>query len=302
MSNPCASHATPQPRDEATPTPRVFIVGCPRSGTTLLQTVVGAHPSLCTFPETHFFARTMPRFQHSRLVRPESLRATTYLARAGIPFEVPNRFGLPQLSVEKWVRSFTQSLDNVAIAQGHVGWLEKSPENVSQIKHIEAFVPDATFIHILRNGLPVAKSMLKAAETNPAIWRGIHKNAYTTLQQCAQRWIRDVTISLDHSGKSKHILIRYDDLVSETDTVARALYTWLGLAIDPATAAQASDRRRAVAERVVLPHETWKSRVSDAISAQPNKQDGHADSLDKNVQTKMAELESKISALPAILA
>jgi len=34
---------------------RAFLVGCPRSGTTLLQAMLFAHPEIYSFPETNFF-------------------------------------------------------------------------------------------------------------------------------------------------------------------------------------------------------------------------------------------------------
>jgi hypothetical protein len=37
--------------------PYVFIVGCPRSGTTLLQRIVGAHPDIAIVFETHWIPR-----------------------------------------------------------------------------------------------------------------------------------------------------------------------------------------------------------------------------------------------------
>ncbi|MDQ1535128.1 MAG: hypothetical protein QOF28_2889 [Actinomycetota bacterium] len=46
-------------RDAERATVRVFVVGCPRSGTTLMQSFLGAHPLLVTRVETHFF-QTQP--------------------------------------------------------------------------------------------------------------------------------------------------------------------------------------------------------------------------------------------------
>ena len=40
---------------------RIFIVGCPRSGTTLLQSLLAAHPQIHSFPETHFFPNTIEK-------------------------------------------------------------------------------------------------------------------------------------------------------------------------------------------------------------------------------------------------
>src|SRR5271167_4804558 len=38
---------------------RLFVVGCPRSGTTLLQSLLAAHPSVHSFPETAVFGRLL---------------------------------------------------------------------------------------------------------------------------------------------------------------------------------------------------------------------------------------------------
>ncbi len=39
---------------------RIFIVGCPRSGTTLLQSVLAAHHDVFSLPETAFFCSVRP--------------------------------------------------------------------------------------------------------------------------------------------------------------------------------------------------------------------------------------------------
>ena len=40
---------------------RAFIVSCPRSGTTLLQSLLAAHSDIHSFPESNFFALATPR-------------------------------------------------------------------------------------------------------------------------------------------------------------------------------------------------------------------------------------------------
>ena len=40
---------------QTAPKQRIFLVGCPRSGTTLLQSLLAAHPDITSFPESHFF-------------------------------------------------------------------------------------------------------------------------------------------------------------------------------------------------------------------------------------------------------
>ncbi|HVS08296.1 MAG TPA: sulfotransferase, partial [Planctomycetota bacterium] len=50
--------------------PFVFVVGCPRSGTTLLQRLLDAHPALAVANDTHFIAHAVeavtPRWRDER--------------------------------------------------------------------------------------------------------------------------------------------------------------------------------------------------------------------------------------------
>src|SRR5713226_8954261 len=41
--------------------PYVFIVGCPRSGTTLLQRMINAHPEIAITPESHWIPRLIEK-------------------------------------------------------------------------------------------------------------------------------------------------------------------------------------------------------------------------------------------------
>ena len=36
-------------------TKRIFLIGCPRSGTTIAQVMLAGHPEILSFPETQFF-------------------------------------------------------------------------------------------------------------------------------------------------------------------------------------------------------------------------------------------------------
>lgn len=51
-----------------------FIVGCPRSGTTLLSVLLDRHTRLCVPPETAFFDEIAPHLLHNNETLPEILR------------------------------------------------------------------------------------------------------------------------------------------------------------------------------------------------------------------------------------
>ena len=59
----------------------VFIVGSPRSGTTLLQCMLSANDAFFSMPETHFFCSILPslNLNHKELINPDSLRAASQL-------------------------------------------------------------------------------------------------------------------------------------------------------------------------------------------------------------------------------
>lgn len=40
---------------QVTPKKQIFLVGCPRSGTTLSQSILAAHPQIASIPESHIF-------------------------------------------------------------------------------------------------------------------------------------------------------------------------------------------------------------------------------------------------------
>ena len=66
---------------------RIYIVGCPRSGTTLLQSMVAAHPLLTSYPETHFWDYTIPKNRYLRFPKiysfPERKLVSDYLQDGG---------------------------------------------------------------------------------------------------------------------------------------------------------------------------------------------------------------------------
>ncbi|NEQ53441.1 MAG: sulfotransferase, partial [Leptolyngbya sp. SIO3F4] len=52
----------------------IFIVGMPRSGTTLLTTILSAHPRIAISPESHFLAYWVPKYQHLKLENPNEFQ------------------------------------------------------------------------------------------------------------------------------------------------------------------------------------------------------------------------------------
>ncbi|MDP5181620.1 sulfotransferase [Blastococcus sp. BMG 814] len=128
---------------------RIFVVGCPRSGTTLLQSFLAAHPQVHSFPETHFF---------HRLQAPRGGRRAAGLAATGAAGrldEAAGRLGAPRRrpvlpTVRRSGAAFVAMADAAARRNGADTWVEKTPANLYVLDLIERVVPGAQVVHIVR--------------------------------------------------------------------------------------------------------------------------------------------------------
>jgi len=245
----------------AVPIKRFFLVGCPRSGTTLLQSLIAAHPQVISFPESHFFTRVIsarPILRHLGLA---SLRAraqfTHLLDLLGRP---ELRTCLPRFAVTPWqyAHAFTTVLDTVAREQHKQAWLEKTPRHLDYIDEISALVPHAKFIHLIRNGADVVASLYETVNDHPDSWRHLHAN---DLDHLIERWLHSIALTQQYVRSTDHFIVRYEHLVDAPQSVLAQLCQFSGLPF----ASQMLDGFRDTAATLVLPHEIWKQSAPTAI-------------------------------------
>jgi peptidoglycan/xylan/chitin deacetylase (PgdA/CDA1 family) len=203
---------------------RIFLVGAPRSGTTILQSLLAAHPEVISFPESKFFhyllydkfAAKLPSrmevFFNNEINRPELLQG----------------FDDSQ-SVEAKVSWFVRILDGLAAEQNKSIWLEKTPEHIYFIEDIERFLPDVKFIHILRNSMDCIASMYEATRNFNELWGG-----GWDLDHCIERWEYAVLTSHKYVDNPHHILVNYEELLDDKIKILRKLCKFIGIEYDGA--------------------------------------------------------------------
>lgn len=189
---------------------RIFLVGAPRSGTTILQSLLAAHPKITSFPETKFFhflwterlksklPDRLHKFFHEEINRPDLYDESEVYRR--------------QITSDR-IKWFVGILDRLAVEEGNKIWLEKTPEHVYFIRDILNYLPDAKFIHIVRNPLDVIASMRKATQTPGLniLWGG-----EWTLEFCIERWNTSAAVTHTHSWQvEKHLVVRYENLLTD---------------------------------------------------------------------------------------
>jgi len=230
---------------------RVFLVGCPRSGTTLLQSLLAAHPRIASYPETHFFERVSPGFAAVGMASPrrrDRKRLIQFLSEVGHP-EMESLIPRYAVTLRKSVGAFVKVLDALTLARGGTIWVEKTPGHLHYIDLIETHIPDARFIHLVRKGEDVVASLYKVSTEHPEVW-----GAPATLESCIARWIEDLELTRRHIHKPHHTLVRYEQLLDRPQSVLTKLCQLIGVEFDPGMLSEHSS----VVQELMLESETWK--------------------------------------------
>lgn len=242
----------------------IFVVGCPRSGTTLLQSLLASHSEIVSFPESKFFLKLIaePREKSRRyklgLVSPalkptlEKFLQDVGASQAGLT--------LPKLPfVRSYVACFERTLRQLAQREGKSIWLEKTPEHLHFIQDIEQYLPQAKFIHIIRDGADTIASLYDLCQQHPHIWG----QYFEGLDGCIDRWLNDVAISRCYLQRSNHIAVRYETLITSTEVEIERLCQFLGVNFEPAILTH----YRQTSETLVRSRESWKGLNQTAIQS-----------------------------------
>jgi len=202
------------------------IVGAPRSGTTLLRFMLDSHPDVAIPPETGFLALA----DHFTGVGDE-LRREFFDALRGFPAEAPawKDFDIPDkrfwtalleispFSVADGYRAFYRTY---AARFGKSRWGDKTPLYCMHLSTIGAVLPEAHFIHIIRDGRDVALS-LRRTWFSPG----------QTIEAQADHWCRYVATARKQGALCRRYLeVRFENLVRNSETVLRMVCEFLGLA------------------------------------------------------------------------
>ncbi|HXV19188.1 MAG TPA: sulfotransferase, partial [Candidatus Omnitrophota bacterium] len=187
--------------------PAPFIVGAGRSGTTLLRAMLNAHPDLSIPPETGFIpALARLRGPKDRL-RDLFIRAVTDFETVRIvdfPKEEFSRriHAIKDFDIAAGVRAFYRMYAD----QSHKKrWGDKTPSYGLQMRTIERLLPEAHFIHLIRDGRDVALS-------TKGLWWAPGRD----MAALAVHWRDTVQTIRKHGPRCRRYLeVRYEELVRD---------------------------------------------------------------------------------------
>jgi Sulfotransferase family len=241
---------------------RLFVVGCARSGTTLLQSLLAAHPAVLSFPETavfsHLLSPVVPGQTRQITVHRRTqlcYRQVTSLLNALGRRDLEQLLPIRSQSIRQFVDRFVAVLDRLALDKGKSWWVEKTPGNICFVPEILALVPGAKFVAIVRDGRQNVAALYDMAGRYPG-WA-----AYRNLDLAIEAWNSCARHTRLLRGMPEVRIIRLERLLSDTEGVVHEACHFLGL---PFTH-HMIDRRVEAASAVVTAGEPWKADVLTPI-------------------------------------
>src|SRR5262245_27486264 len=134
---------------EMTRNPYVFVVGCNRSGTTLLQRMLDAHPDLALLHEVSFIS---PAHRAMVTMDVDGLEETAEWVIAYRKFHV---LGISESAVRQAARSTSTFAEFVGELFTEAGWVrgkplagEKCPGYVMKLSLLAELFPQTRFVHL----------------------------------------------------------------------------------------------------------------------------------------------------------
>jgi hypothetical protein len=219
--------------------PLLFIVGCARSGTTLLQRVVEAHPQIAMLPEINWIT---DHFRDKKWLGPGGRVTAAQVARLSEHY----RFRECEFRREEFedllrpegsvpYGTFLERLFALhARKTGKPLVGNKTPEYVRRLRTLHRLWPGAKFVHLIRDGRDVCLSVRK--------WNHASRSAgrYSTwaddpVATTALWWARKVRLGREGGqrlGEGHYHEMRYEALVDRAAEECTRLCAFLGVPYD----------------------------------------------------------------------
>jgi len=139
--------------------PPFFIVGCVRSGTTMLRDIFKLHQGMTCPEETHFLRWSWPygTTEYKNIYTNNGL-LVKHREIDGVAEDKHQQMLADSLSRKEFVDNYMQEFKK-AQDMSDARWFDKTPQNLYGMLLISAEYPQAKFVHIYRNPLNVVASL-----------------------------------------------------------------------------------------------------------------------------------------------
>jgi hypothetical protein len=201
----------------------ISIVGCPRSGTTLLASLLGSHPAVVSPPEAAFLLDLAERFRPGERVDPAEL--WSFIAHHerfrlwGEPMPPAPAWSASRVTIEEVVQGFLRAYARTRGKPEAQLWVEHSPQSALRHVAFERLFGDSLLVHIRRDGRAVAASLL-SVDFGP-----------NDIFNAAEYWLRHLAIgelAVAAVGR-RGLRVRYEDLLGDPRATLAPILARVGL-------------------------------------------------------------------------
>lgn len=194
----------------------IIVGGCPRSGTTLLRTMLDSHPNIYSGPE---LAITM-----------QAAKAVIDSWKA-IGERASGSYGLEDGDFARaYGKAIEHILEEIRIKSGKPRVADKMPQSIQHYSTLCWMLPESKFVHIIRDGRDVACSLLDRNDM-------FHDDTGEVMSFCkyassaAQYWnwivSRGMMLREPHPCSNRYYELRYEDLVTYPRETMKHLLNFL---------------------------------------------------------------------------
>lgn len=192
----------------------IFVLGCDRSGTSLLRRILDSHSNIACPSETKFIYQLVKVYE-------------TYKSLTGLKY-----MGFAEHDVLEQMRVFIcHFLDGYAKARDKQRWAEKTTHNVNCVETIDkVFSATPLYVALVRHGLDVAYSFTKVTHAEFTVIDKYRTDGADTPLAAIRHWVVMNRKILDFENKlgNRLILIKYEDLVVNPEKTLRKVCDFLG--------------------------------------------------------------------------
>jgi len=241
----------------------VFVSSSPRSGHTLVQFMLTAHPEVSVSPETKTIARLLTRFSRRRTLNPQEVEQVVDLLKND------HKFNAWEIDTDALIKQISQ-LENPTVKQILDEMMFAYAQNISPGAHIignkknfcehaemlKEIFPDAKFIFVIRDARATVSSMLE-------------KLAHADLKEGILQWRRASHRARELQNKYPDdvLIVHYEKLVEKPEEEGKRMCDFLGIPFDATMLAHEKYSQNAYKDMGVAKEGNAHFQVCQPISA-----------------------------------
>ena len=219
----------------------IFIVGAPRSGTSIFYEKLARHPDLAWIsnitkkaPGSLWLTRMIMLFRTDH--RPTEAKNVWGRFARGDDDSLGRQDASPRAR-----RFLCKVVGNNLALFNRPRFVCKAPGNSVRMEFLDEIFPDAIFLHVIRDGRAVANSLLRIRKRHDAAYWGMRPPGWRalvdlpTIEACAMQWKLTVEHALRSASElpaERYMEVRYEDFVERPVDVMSAVGERCGLRWD----------------------------------------------------------------------